>query len=163
MLFISTHYLQAHFFIHSDLHAKICLFCCPLPLCGFFNTTSPPILRSPRICLTAPIYLTSCYAQQISTSHVFLNSLALTFHRLFLYTVSYFSLCTRSFSRSRLCLCVWERGKATEDYFWIGICICIWFGESYQKRQILGIGILDWVRGGPIIDFSITSFKSWLR
>lgn len=52
------------------------------------DTTSSPILRSSYVRLSAPIYLTSCQTLQISTSHAFLNSLALIFHKCLFYTLS---------------------------------------------------------------------------
>ncbi len=52
------------------------------------DTTSPSISRSPRIRFSAPIFFTSCQAQQTPTSYVSPNSLALTIHGRFFYTLS---------------------------------------------------------------------------
>ncbi len=57
-------------------------------LTAFIDTISPPILRSLRVRLSAPIHPTSSQAQQISTSHTSPNLLALTFYGRLFYILS---------------------------------------------------------------------------
>ena len=110
----------------------------------FIDTTSIPISRLPYLCFLTPIYLTSCQAQQIftshaspnllaSTSHTFFKSLAFIFHGRFFYILSHILAYVQDFPMG-------------QDYVYIYENVVKQGGTIFELRSAFASGLVKAIK-----------------